>query len=384
LNFSLAIFSIHCNHPEKMNMSIKPIKFRIICLLFFLVIWCCSSAIWAGEIVSAKGSSFFEPGREAIAREKAIDDAKRAAVEKVLGTVVESSTAVENQQVITERIVSRSSGYLRRVKVMEEGKTDLGAFEVTILAEVEVAALTEDIDRFRKLLEWQKNPRVAVFIEEGLDKHNLAAARKAAGLLTQKLNQNGFTVFAHPTGKDIGLGFLVGLNLELSSQQSDYQGVTLSLNEISLSATTYRAGDMEIIATASAVKSMPGVNRLQVLDDGARACVEIIWRKMRQKLIQLWEKEFYVKRDINLVINNVPSHNRAAALAAIFSSDVSGVADSRLVTYNNGKAEFILTYRGRIEQFANEIQMAYFRKAYFKSDMKRMAGNTIVIQMKNE
>jgi len=364
------------------KMPKKHIKITVIRLLPFLIAWCCPLTLWAGEIVSAKGSSFFEVGREAIAREKAIDDAKRAAVEKVLGTVVESTTAVENRQVITERIVSRSAGYLRRVKVMEEGKTELGAYEVTILAEVEIAALTEDIDRFRKMLEWQNNPRVAVFIEEGLDKRNLPAARKAAGLLTQKLKKSGFTVFAHDHQKNIRLGLLMGLNLELASQESDYQGVTLRLNEISLNATTYRSGDMEIIATASAVKSMPGANRLQALDKGARVCVDIIWKKMRKKLIRLWEKEFYVNRDINLVIKNVASHNRAASLSAVFSSDVSGVVDSRLVHYSGGKAEYILTYRGRPEQFADEIQMAYFRKAYFKSDLKRIAGNTIVIQMK--
>ena len=38
------------------------------------------------------------------------------------------------------------------------------------------------------------------------------------------------------------MGLLVGLSLELSSKQSSYQNIDLSINEISLSANIYRPG----------------------------------------------------------------------------------------------------------------------------------------------
>ena len=118
----------------------------------------------AGKVVTAKGLSFFEPGREAIAREKALDEAKRSAVEKAVGTTIESRTAVEDYQVVKDQILSRSAGYLKNINILEEKKTDLGTYEVTIEAEVEIPALVDDLDRFKKIVKWQKNPRISVSI----------------------------------------------------------------------------------------------------------------------------------------------------------------------------------------------------------------------------
>lgn len=103
-----------------------------------------------GGTVTVKGISFYEEGREPIAREKALEEAKRAAIEKALGTRMESRTVVENFQVIRDRIFSHASGYLSNVEVLEERKTDFGTYEVTIRAEVKTSEMVGDMDRFRQ------------------------------------------------------------------------------------------------------------------------------------------------------------------------------------------------------------------------------------------
>jgi len=336
----------------------------------------------AGQRVTAKGMSFFEAGREVVAREKAMDEAKRAAIEQAVGTLVVSRTVVEDFQVVKDQIFSRTAGYLKNLNVLEEKKSDLGTYEVTIQAEVEIADLVNDLDRFNRILGWQKNPRIAIAVEPALANEYLAAAQKTAGLLTTKLQTDGFKVFKYAGANDIQMGLLVGLNLELSSKGTKFQDLDLTLNEISLNANIYRPGDGEIIAAASAVKSLPGENRLQALDKGARSCVDAIWRDLRRKLTATWEKELYSERDVYLIAKNISSHAGAEEIAFIFKSDLSGVLDAGVTTYRDGTAEFALKYRGWPEQLLNELQMSYFKNKYFDADLEAISGNKIILKIK--
>ena len=353
-------------------------------LHFFTLFCICFSApdAFAGKSVTVKGMSFFEPGREMIAREKALDQAKRAAVEKAIGALVESETAVENRQLIREQILTRSSGYLKNIKIVKEQKTDFGTYEVFIQADVEFAALTSDFTRFQKLVSWQKNPQCSVVIEPGLEKSYLPTARKAAGLLTKKLKAGGFKVFKYSEANKMRIGYLVGLSLELSTTQTVYQDINLTLNEVSLSTNVYQPGYDEILAISSAVKSMPGENRLKILDKSVTFCVDAIWKDLRKQLIPLWEKELYSERDITLVVNNLSSLARAQDISAIFESDISGMVSSKLIHFANNRAEYSLKYRGWPEYFLNEIQMSYFKNKYFEPHLESIKGNTLTINIK--
>jgi len=354
-------------------------KKTLLCLILFLCL--CPTSLLAGQTVTAVGLSYFESAREVIAREKALDEARRAAVEKAVGVSVEARTVVENFQVVKDQILSRATGYLNDIKILEEGKTDFGVYEVKIQADVEVSALVEDLDRFQKILGWQKNPRISIIIEPDIEKSYIPAAKKAANLLTEELKKSGFSVFRHSKNNEIKMGLLVGLSLELSTKQSDYKDIKLTVNEISLDANIYRPGDGEILAVAGAVKSLPGENRLQVLDRGAKSCVDEIWSELRKKLTRVWESELYSERNICLIVKNVLSHAKAQELAIVFKSDVSGIVDARLISFRKNIAEYNLKYRGWPEQLLNEIEMSYFKNRYFKTDLENITGNKIVIKV---
>jgi hypothetical protein len=333
------------------------------------------------EIVTAKGFSFFEPGREMIAREKALDEAKRAAIEAAMGTAVESRTVVENFEVVKDQIFSRAAGYLKDLQVIEETKTDLGTYEVKIQADVQVSVLVDDLDRFRNMIRWQKNPRVSIGLEPGIAPDVIPAATKAANLLTEKLKKSGFKVFRREQSADLQMGFLVAISLDTSTRQTKYQGIELTLNEVSLTSNIYRPGDGEILAAASAVESVPGENRLQILDKGSRACVDAVWDNLREKLLLLWEKELYSEREVFLVINGVDTSAAAHEIAGILQSDVSGILEARVVRFHDNAAELTLRYRGWPEQLLNEIQLSYFKNRYFDSKLESMAGNKLVIRI---
>ena len=337
------------------------------------------AVVWAGEKVTARGVSFFEAGREAIAREKALDEAKRAAIEQAVGTRIESKTVVENFQVSRDQVFSHATGYLKHLEIISEEKTDLGTYEVEISAEVEIAALVSDLDRFKKILGWQKNPRVTILVDPDLDKAYLPAARKTASRLGGKLKSEGFRVFDASSADTTGMGLIVRLGLEIASSQSTYQGVNLTLHEISLRTDVLRAGEGEVLATASAVKSLPGANKLKVLDKGAKQCVDGVWKDLRRQLTRLWERELYSQRQIDLVVKNLTSHAEAEEVGAILKSDASGMVDVQLLSFKKKKAEFSIQYNGWPEHLVTELQMAYFKNKYFDSTLESIKGNRIVI-----
>ena len=357
-------------------------------LKVFICVWVCfcgffqASSASAVVTVTAKGSSFFEPGRETIARAKAIDDAKRLAIEQAMGTGIESKTVVENFMLVKDQVISRSSGYLRSFTILSENKNDLGIFEVTIRAEVETAAIAADTGRFQKILSWQKNPRVAVIIDGATAMELQAPSRKAADLLADRLRSSGFNVFQDTPQQRESMGLLVSLSLQRNIRESNFRDMQFVMNEISLSARILRPGDSEILATATAVASIPGDKTLSSLDTGARRCIDSIWNELRTKLTRLWEQDLYSFRDLRLVLQPIPSYTEAVALPGVLSEEVSNIAEAKLVTFADHKATYALKYKGWPEHLITELQMSYFSRAHFASSLEEISGNNIVMRVK--
>lgn len=342
---------------------------------FFVLV----AALHAAETrYTASGMSFFEPGREVVAREKALFEAKRALLEKAVGTQITSSTEVQNFMTVRDQIMSRSAGYLKNVKILKEEKNDYGAIEVTIEAGVEIPKLLNDSKKLSRLVSMQRNPKVAVRISQNVKADNRMAAEKAAGRITSKLQRNGFSVIkVEESGRIPSL--LLDVGMEAQSSTSTFQDITLSVNEVSLNTAIHRPDDGKVLATAANVQTVPGDNRLMALDKGAAKCVDAVWRELSAKLTKAWEGEVFGEREITLRIKNLPNHATAKRIAAILKADVPGVASARLRRYNKRQGTYEVTYRGWPDFFLNEITMAYFQKKYFHSKVNRTSGDTITL-----
>src|SRR5689334_7847830 len=71
----------------------------------------------AGEqTVTAEGMGVPSGGDKAKARDQAIDNALRRAVEQTVGTLIESSTATDNYEVLDDRIYTQARGFVKSYK----------------------------------------------------------------------------------------------------------------------------------------------------------------------------------------------------------------------------------------------------------------------------
>jgi hypothetical protein len=104
---------------------------------------------------------------EGASREQALTIALRNAVEQGVGTFIKSTTTVVDSQLVDDKILSHSKGYVTKYDVIKEGKTDSG-YAVTVSATIDHKLIKDDIDSLTILRKIVGNPRILVaFSQEG-------------------------------------------------------------------------------------------------------------------------------------------------------------------------------------------------------------------------
>ena len=117
------------------------------------------------EKVEVQGQAAIMDNDQAAARDKAIDDALRKAVESAVGTMISSETITENYQLISDKIYSKAEGYVNKYRITDE-RTEDQVVIVEITAEVSVGSITNDLEALKSLLKRKNMPRVLLMISE--------------------------------------------------------------------------------------------------------------------------------------------------------------------------------------------------------------------------
>lgn len=159
------------------------------------------------EEVIAVGTAPIEGGDHLAARKAAIQDALRNALEKVAGVYVSGNTVAEKMITVSDRVYTRSEGFVVPREILEERHED-GTATVRVRAAVTVRPL---LDRLRGL-GLTRNWRVAVSIQEGQGTTAPGAAPIAQQAIVERLLQAGFQVMSLPgEGADNPEGLLRSL-----------------------------------------------------------------------------------------------------------------------------------------------------------------------------
>ncbi len=117
-----------------------------------------------GTAVLAEGAAAVD-GDPAIARDRAIRDGLRKAVEQGVGTYITSETRVQNFQLLSDRIYSQAQGYVSSYQVLSEWQ-EAGLYRVAVRAWVKLDRLQDDLAALGLLIEQQGRPRVMVVVRE--------------------------------------------------------------------------------------------------------------------------------------------------------------------------------------------------------------------------
>ncbi len=117
------------------------------------------------KTIDAVGYAPVQGGNDALARDAAVEDAKRKAVEQAVGALVSSDTVVENYQIIQDNVYTKTQGYIKNYSVISESHTP-ELYNVTIRATIAVGNVRNDLDAIGLLHAKAEKPRVLFMIAE--------------------------------------------------------------------------------------------------------------------------------------------------------------------------------------------------------------------------
>lgn len=129
------------------------------------------------------------------ARKEAISAALREAVEQVVGVRVSSQTLTANNQLITDKILSRSDGYVRKYDIVDR-KEEGGVVRVTIRAQVGTGQLDRDLQAVQALVQQLNNRKLVILLQEQTltPQGEVINSQTMSSVLSEAFKVDGWTI----------------------------------------------------------------------------------------------------------------------------------------------------------------------------------------------
>jgi hypothetical protein len=184
------------NH-NKVNRAVVMFVILFSISLFIIVILGITHPARAQEseykTVVAEGVAAMMPGKAIDrAHDEALKDAKRNAVMSGVGVLIGSETLVKNYQVVSDKILSQSGGFVKNFLILSE-KQDGDLYRMVIQADVASANLKNAIDAVLALKPEKGYPRIMIVGVEKVDGETL----------TTVSSQTAIEGFLHEKGFDL-------------------------------------------------------------------------------------------------------------------------------------------------------------------------------------
>ncbi len=341
---------------------------------------------------TAKGVATVFGGDKGLARDQALDDALRKAVEQGLGTFVQSETIVENYQVVSDNILSWSEGYVKNYTVVSEGLTDPSTYEVTIKATLAMTDMRSDWDSIQSLLSKMQNPRVLIIFDEqnigqSYDKYAFLNVDMTVSetALINKFLEKGFEVVDAATmreniQRDQAAAALAG-NAKVAASIAKFFGADVVITgkaiakvatgvnlggmkscQANLTARVIKADVASIIATSSQHAAFPHIDEItggtKAIEKAANKMADDLIRKITKK----WKDEFYKSTTVKLVVRNLDSFTQLNDVKTTIKYYIRGVKDIFQRNFGGNVAEFDVKLTGNANQLARELERKDFEK----------------------
>lgn len=353
------------------------------CFLILLLFFCQSTGMAQSEFVITEGIAAVIGGNTVVARDKAIDDALRKAVEQAVGTLVSSDTMTEKYKVIHDKVLAQTTGYIRKYKILSE-KAEGKIYRIKIQAEVGRANLMNDLRALGLLHVLAEKPKVMVIMEEkvaGL--FGTSAWEKigqAESTLMEKFLAAGFNVVDSQTVKanitrDQALRMLEGDSRAVAAAGLQFGaqvvmiGKALSKNaggkvmdtqlqslQAVVQARAVRSDDARVIASRSEQDSKAHIDEARGGVLAIKGASERLADALIKDILAKWRSETYGRtRQIAVVITGLVSYRHLTAVKKFLEREMQGVKAVHQRSYLSGSAELMLDYGGKSSNIADEL-----------------------------
>lgn len=336
----------------------------LVCLIFAI------DAAYAQNPVKAEGMATINQNRMDIARDKAIDNAQRNAVEKVMGVMISSSSEVENYQLKVDRILSESSGFISSYNIVSESRNG-DEYNVAIEADIGVGKLKDRMLAMNLIMARKSKPRVMIIFNQHSQKDFIAEA-----VLTRFFLAKGFKLVDSETfkkntnfdrllltaadrntlarlGHQYGAEVVLHGSVEISSNAFTMSGIEMHSNRVIASVKAINADTGDVIASESETGSAPG------LKDDVKSITEEATSKVAKRLVEdifeRWSSELTNTVTVKLCISGLETYHDLVKFKECLSEAIKGYRELYQRSYSRGAAELELEVRGNIQGVADDL-----------------------------
>lgn len=355
--------------------------------------------------VTATGRSTYRPDDLARSRDEAVEAARRDAIEQASGVFISSESEMQNYDLVRDDVLSRSEGYLKSAKIIQEGVVD-HLYQVRLEAQVVKGAFLRQFhNSLADLYQRVGKPRLMMALHE----HSAPDACAGPGEgeqgpgtreLRKMLLAEGFT-FVDPQAANRDLL----LEVQTKGKQANPKALT-QLGQSSgaeiLIVGDVRCADIGVVdhfhraqawmsldvlrADTSQVLASQTSNAIgvHVSDNQARFAAlqkvaqDIVPQLIRQITYQ-WIKEKQEGATIQLTVRNV-SYDDLVQLRKMLANQVGGVRQVTQRSYEAGTAQLVLTTRYGSDRLAESIRAA--RYADFALEIVSVTPGALAVNFK--
>ncbi|MBN1154099.1 flagellar assembly protein T N-terminal domain-containing protein [candidate division KSB1 bacterium] len=359
--------------------------------------------------VTATGMATIFAGDQGLARDQAIDDALRNAVEQGLGTFVQSSTLVENYQLVSDNILTWSKGYVKNYQIISERLPDPTTYEVVINAQLEIANLKNDWDSVQNMIGKMQNPRILIIMDEqnigqSYDKYHFLAVDMtiSEATLINKFLEKGFEcidaatmrenvkqeqAYAALTGNSqvaAQLGKNLGAEIIVTGKAVAKVATGINLGgmkscQANLTARVIKADIASVIATSSQHAAYPHIDEVTGGTKAIEKAAEKLGNDLINKIAEKWRDEFYNATTVKVIVHDVDSFSEINDFKSSLKYYVRGIKDVYQRNFSAGLAELDVKITGNADQLARELERKDFDK--FNIKVKEASMNRIVLSI---
>lgn len=320
----------------------------------------------------------------------ALRSAFQAAMEQVVGTVVDSRTYVQNYEVIKDRIYARTEGYVKNYSILKEEERE-GHYVITAKVNVDTSlqsAFRSELDKIKTVELGLNNPRIAVFISN--DRREIDDAAQA--VILQTLCDSGFSRVVDANQIDTmvskrlaaanisgdfsaitmlhtqsQIDYLVTGKIKTARTDSGFRNANIETARASLAIQVFKCDNAEMIASTQVVESGADIAQSTACQIANSNAGQAAGRFIAGKLLNYAANS---NRNITVYIYRLQNRSDLHKVEGAFN-DMPGVNSVYIRNFNSGMAVVDISFAGDTNTLAAYVENT------FTSRVKRQTDSTL-------
>lgn len=365
-------------------------KFLVPFIVLFLFLAFTSISL-SSDRIRTQGMATIHHGAIDIARDKAIENALRNAVEEKAGVMIKSYTEVENFELKLDQILSESKGFVNNYRVISEGREN-NTYKVLIEAEISDGKLKERLDAIALILTRKSKPRVMVLIDGDIKNAPLAESTMIKSFMSQ-----GFTV-VNPRGTQGGLykkeetKNITENKLALTKMAREFGAEVVIAAYIDLINRPFKMGEIEIVTSEVTIsgKALNG-DTGEIITAGTKSmkgeakrsseeAAKELAKYLSDRILEKWSSDLASFQTVKIIISGVNSYNDLTALKDLLMAKIKGAKRLLQRSYQEGVLELDLEVRGNTQGVADDLETVALDGK--KLRIKEIMANKISAELK--